>query len=67
MGAIFCIAFRNNPLRYNRKEISYMPRFDLAWLAVFDGIFKTRSVSRTAERLGSGHGEHCTQQTAGTF
>jgi DNA-binding transcriptional LysR family regulator len=29
-----------------------MAKFDLEWLLVFDGIFTTRSVSRTAERLG---------------
>lgn len=29
-----------------------MAKFDLEWLAVFDGIFKTRSVSRTADQLG---------------
>ncbi|WP_194726434.1 LysR family transcriptional regulator [Noviherbaspirillum malthae] len=29
-----------------------MAKFDLEWLLVFDGIFKTRSVSRTAEHLG---------------
>jgi DNA-binding transcriptional LysR family regulator len=29
-----------------------MAKFDLEWLSVFDGIFRTRSVSRTAERLG---------------
>jgi DNA-binding transcriptional LysR family regulator len=29
-----------------------MAKFDLEWLLVFDGIFTSRSVSRTAERLG---------------
>jgi len=29
-----------------------MAKFDLEWLQVFDGIFTSRSVSRTAERLG---------------
>ncbi|MDB5989136.1 MAG: LysR-family transcriptional regulator, partial [Herbaspirillum sp.] len=29
-----------------------MAKLDLEWLAVFDEIYKTNSVSRAAERLG---------------
>jgi DNA-binding transcriptional LysR family regulator len=51
---IGCIVFYNNRLvpRFKRKEERCMAKLDLEWLLVFDGIFTSRSVTRTAERLG---------------
>jgi DNA-binding transcriptional LysR family regulator len=36
----------------NRKGNAFMAKLDLEWLAVFDEVYKTGSVSRAAERLG---------------
>lgn len=53
MTTIRCIVFYNNPVWDLDKESgSYMAKLDLEWLLVFDGIFTSRSVTRTAEQLG---------------